>query len=29
MSEPFVPTWRCRALCREVDPEAELNHASS
>ncbi len=21
MSEPFVPTWRDIALCREVDPE--------
>lgn len=21
MSEPFVPTWRDNALCREVDPE--------
>lgn len=22
MSEPFMPTWRCRAVCREADPEA-------
>ncbi len=22
MSEPFVPTWRDNALCRETDPEA-------
>lgn len=21
MSESFIPTWRDRALCREVDPE--------
>ncbi len=22
MSEPFVPTWRDNAVCRETDPEA-------